>query len=115
MGWRSTDPIEQDPEIKNLQHLEEQFQQDDIHTGPRYFVQLLDFFRHTGPNGTHNRLVTELLGPTVQVALQTWGLMEETLRPDTVLRASRQLLQGLESAHRNGIVHGGVSTARSHS
>lgn len=73
-----------------------------------YFVRPLDSFQHIGPNGTHNCLVTELLGPTISSVIYTYSEVGEILRPDTVLRTSHQLLEGLEIAHQVGYVHGGI-------
>lgn len=96
----------QDPEINVLKKLEEHYLNTNK-TKPRCFVQLLDSFQHIGPNGTHNCIVTELLGPSLSDVLGCYQTVGETLRPDTVLRASRQLLEGLELAHEAGIAHGG--------
>lgn len=75
---------------------------------PRCFARLLNCFRVTGPNGTHNCLVTELLGPTVDEILETFKEHNLTLRPDTVLRASQQLLDAVDFIHQAGIAHGGI-------
>jgi serine/threonine-protein kinase SRPK3 len=40
------------------------------HLHSKYIVQLLDDFFHQGPNGTHQCLVFELLGPTVHAVVQ---------------------------------------------
>ncbi|KAK4034257.1 kinase-like domain-containing protein [Parachaetomium inaequale] len=76
---------------------------------PRCFARLLACFRHTGPNGTHNCLVTELLGPTVDEVLETFKENYLTLRPDTTLRASQQLLDAIAFVHQAGIAHGDIS------
>lgn len=60
----STDELQNDPEINVMRALEEYYvcgPQD----RPRSFVRLLDWFHHEGPNGIHNCLVTELLGPSI--------------------------------------------------
>ncbi len=74
--------------------------------GPRYFVRPLHSFQLVGVNGKHNCLVTELLGPSLARVMDLYALCGETLRPDTVLRTSHQLLEGLEQAHKAGYVHG---------
>ncbi|OBT65037.1 hypothetical protein VE03_05250 [Pseudogymnoascus sp. 23342-1-I1] len=73
---------------------------------PRCFVQIFDWFRHEGPNGIHNCLVAELLGPCIATIMQVNSEMEAFLSPDTILRASRQLLEAIEFAHQAGYVHG---------
>ncbi|RYP42012.1 hypothetical protein DL767_000643 [Monosporascus sp. MG133] len=92
----SKDGLARDPELSILKTLEKYYS-DTKQTGPRGFVHLLDSFQHKGPNGTHNCIVTELLGPTLSSVLDAYQKAKETLRPDTVLRASRQLLEGLQN------------------
>lgn len=81
-------------------------------TGRRYFPALLDSFHHVGPNGTHNCIVTEILGPSLDRIHVIYNNIDiqETLLPDTILRASRQLLEAVESFHEAGLVHGGNSS-----
>ncbi|KAI1163055.1 kinase-like domain-containing protein [Nemania serpens] len=67
------------------------------HREPMPFARLLDCFHHTGPNGTHNCLCYEYRG--------------QTLRPDTVLRASCQLLDALTFFHQAGFAHGDISSS----
>ena len=70
----------------------------------KYIVRLLDSFVHHGPNGQHQCLVFELLGPTVNNVL-----MESCRYPDTkaVLRMSEQLLEAIIFIHDRGMIHGG--------
>lgn len=75
---------------------------------PRRFVRLLDWFRHEGPNGIHNCLVTELLGPSIAGIMKVDKDTGGFFAPDTILRASRQLLEGIVFAHQAGFVHGGM-------
>ncbi|KFZ05810.1 hypothetical protein V501_07999 [Pseudogymnoascus sp. VKM F-4519 (FW-2642)] len=101
----STDKLDDDPEIQVLRALEKYYvggPQD----RPRSFVRLLAWFHHEGPNGTHNCLVTELLGPSISGILKVNKSAGGFLAPDTILRASRQLLEGIEFAHQAGFVHG---------
>ncbi|KAK3389780.1 hypothetical protein B0H63DRAFT_556881 [Podospora didyma] len=106
----STLTLAQDPEIKVLKKLEKYYIDTDQRT-PRFYVQLLDSFRHNGPSGTHNCIVTELLGPSLATALGCYHVVGKTLRPDTVLRTARWPLEGLEMIHRAGIAHGDISPA----
>lgn len=103
----SEGPLEQDQEIQALLALEKHCASSDQKLS-RCFTRLLDSFQISGPNGTHNCLVTELVGPSVARVLRACSLFGETLRPDTVLRASRRVLQAVEFAHRAGVVHGGT-------
>jgi hypothetical protein len=72
----STDDLDKDPEIQAMRDLEKYYikgSQD----RPRGFIQLFDWFRHEGPNGIHNCLVMELLGPSLETALRTNIMMED--------------------------------------
>lgn len=70
---------------------------------------MLDCFQHVGPNGKHTCIVAELMGPTVSRVLSIYNEIEprETIRPDTVLRSSVQVLEAVAAIHAAGIVHGG--------
>ncbi|EAQ90408.1 hypothetical protein CHGG_02343 [Chaetomium globosum CBS 148.51] len=106
----STETPEQDPEAKISLDLERHYSSSaQAEEKPRCFARLLDCFRVTGPNGTHNCLVTELLGPTVDEVLETFKENSLTLRPDTILRASRQLLDAVDFIHQAGLAHGDLS------
>ncbi|KUI62709.1 Serine/threonine-protein kinase SKY1 [Cytospora mali] len=98
----------QDQEIQALLALEGHYGETS-QDKPRCFARLLDAFQHSGPNGKHNCLVTELVGPSISKVICTCSAFGETLRPDTVLRAARRLLQGIDFAHHAGVVHGDVS------
>lgn len=103
----SEGPLEQDQEVQALLALEKYYAGSDQKL-KRCFTRLLESFKISGPNGTHNCLVTELVGPTVARVLRACSLFGETLRPDTVLRASRRVLQAVDFAHQAGVVHGGT-------
>lgn len=103
----SEGPIEQDREVQALLALEKYYASSDQKL-PRCFTRLLESFKVSGPNGIHNCLVTELVGPSVARVLRACSLFCETLRPDTVLRASRRVLQAVDFAHQAGVVHGGT-------
>ena len=73
----------------------------------RYIVKLLDDFIHHGPNGHHQCLVFELLGPSVNSIVSEYLEDGAQLDPDTSLKISTQLLQGIASIHTAGYAHGG--------
>ena len=78
----------------------------------RYIVQLLDEFLHQGPNGTHQCLVFELLGPTVDMIISTYHDLadpEDILEAETTLKISEQLLNAVAFIHEAGYSHGGRS------
>jgi len=78
------------------------------HLHSKYIVQLLDHFLHQGPNGTHQCLVFELLGPTVDAVAQEIYQGGDVLEPETILRMSKQLLQAIAFMHEAGYTHGGM-------
>ena len=78
----------------------------------RYIVQLLDEFLHQGPNGTHQCLVFELLGPTVDMIISTYHDLadpEDILEAETTWKISEQLLNAVAFIHEAGYSHGGRS------
>lgn len=108
----STSSLDEDPDIKAFAALEHKHVSN-TPSEPKYFAQLLESFQHQGPNGTHTCLVIELVGPAVSSMLMLYNNFEvqETLRPDTILRASKQLLESIHAMHESGIVHGGMTNS----
>jgi serine/threonine-protein kinase SRPK3 len=76
----------------------------------KYIVQLLDSFVHQGPNGQHQCLVFELLGPTVTRILREYYVCRSKLQKEVVLRMSEQLLKAIKFIHDAGMGHGGNMT-----
>ncbi|RJE21752.1 STYKc [Aspergillus sclerotialis] len=74
-----------------------------------YIVQLLDSFSHEGPNGVHQCLVFELLGPSVDRVLNDYREAQDDLDAETVLRISTQLLTAVKFIHDAGMCHGDIS------
>lgn len=72
-----------------------------------YIVQLLDSFVQEGPNGVHQCLVFELLGPSVDRVLADYHESRDELCPETILRMSTQLLKAVNFIHNAGMCHGG--------
>ena len=86
-------------------------QYDTSHPGYTHVLTLIDHFQHTGPNGTHLCLVSEVLGPSIGELLNAPGrhATDSTRYPKTVVREiSRQALLGLQYIHNAGVVHGGI-------
>ena len=71
-------------------------------------VQLFDEFLHQGPNGTHQCLVFELLGPTLDMVVSDYHTGGETLEPEVIINLSEQLLQAIAFLHKVGYTHGGM-------
>ncbi|KAI9147378.1 Serine/threonine-protein kinase SKY1 [Paramyrothecium foliicola] len=106
--FSSKDPY-QDEEAQTLKNFQEHYTKFKTTTQRPCFVQLRDCFNHHGPNGQHTCLVTELLGPSIGSAVMLYRLVEDQFRPDTILRASRALLEVVDFAHQAGVVHGDIS------
>lgn len=86
------------------------------HLSSRYIVQLLDEFLHQGPNGTHQCLVFELLGPTLDMVTSDYSDYREDddpdlpLEQDIILKWSEQLLSAIAFVHDAGYGHGGTTS-----
>ena len=76
-------------------------------SGGEFILQLIDEFEHTGPNGVHRCIITEVLGPPVSSDI-------EELYPDEkypigiAKRIVSQIARGLEYLHHCEVVHGGT-------
>lgn len=66
-----------------------------------------DFFEISGPNGRHECLVLEMLGPSVADYLDAHSL-DERLPGELAKRVVKQTLLGLAFLHERGIAHGGM-------
>ncbi|KAJ5124952.1 uncharacterized protein N7515_008777 [Penicillium bovifimosum] len=93
-------------ELQNLKLLEEQ---SGGILSSRYIVQLIDHFTHDGPNGAHQCLVFELLGPTVDEVLADYSSVHDELEPEIILRMSKQLLRAIRFIHGAGMCHGDIN------
>ena len=85
----------------------------------KYIVQLLDEFLHQGPNGTHQCLVFELLGPTVDKIIDSYydptnfdPDPEDALEAEIILKISEQMLSAVAFIHEAGYSHGGTSNPK---
>lgn len=107
--------IEQEKASKEIRVLRDL--SNDSMTNEAYAVRLLDDFYHEGPNGRHQCLVFELLGPSLDCVITSHLPLPFSESPpednrldfDIILRVSKQLLSGLTSLHERGIAHGGKS------
>ena len=81
------------------------------HPTRTHLVQRLDNFTVDGPNGTHNCLVLELLGPSVPDVINNFYLDKRLPAPLAKFTA-RQVLLGLDFLAQSGIGHEGELTAR---
>jgi serine/threonine-protein kinase SRPK3 len=92
-------------ELKNLRTLKELNSAD---IGSRHVVQLLDNFDIEGPNGKHECLVLEFLGPNVTDVLEM-RFNDERLPGTLAKKSVRQALIGLAYLHKHKIGHGGAA------
>lgn len=89
-------------ELATLQKLQQ-------HGGQPYAVRLVDSFVHVGPNGSHQCIVTELLGPSVDTVVADYVTGGERLDVEVILKIAKQVLEAVSSVHRAGYAHGGLS------
>jgi serine/threonine protein kinase len=94
-------------ELQNLEYLKSQTREN---LSSHFVIQLLDSFCHEGPNGAHQCLVFELLGPSVDKVLADYQQVGDQLCPETIGRVSRQLLEAVRLLHSVGVSHGGANT-----
>ena len=75
--------------------------------GHQYLMSMQDSFQINGPNGTHECLVLELLGPSVADLLDTHSGIERL--PGTLAKTiAKQALLGLCFLHEQKIAHAGM-------
>jgi serine/threonine-protein kinase SRPK3 len=72
-------------------------------------MQLLDAFDVEGPNGQHECLVLEFLGPSVADFLGKY-VMDPKFPGPIAKRVMHQALEGLAYLHKHNIGHGGTAT-----
>ncbi|KFH40238.1 Serine/threonine-protein kinase-like protein [Hapsidospora chrysogenum ATCC 11550] len=75
------------------------------HPGAESVTRLLDHFELDGPNGTHECLVLELLGPSVPAVLDV-RFVDNRLPAKLAKKVARQTLLGLDYLHQHAIGHG---------
>ncbi|CAG8933178.1 unnamed protein product [Penicillium salamii] len=75
---------------------------------PSHTVRLLDVFELNGPNGLHECVVYELLGPNIQDTIDTH--FHGRLPGKLAKSIAKQSLIGLDHIHQHGIGHGDLHT-----
>lgn len=68
--------------------------------------ELFDSFELYGPNGVHQCLVTEVLGPSMASLAESYTT--NRLPGDVAWKVCRQVMQAVAYVHRMGVVHGGL-------
>lgn len=79
--------------------------------GYQYLMTMTDFFEISGPNGKHECLVLEFLGPSVADYLDAHSL-DERLPGVLAKSVVKQALLGLSFLHERGIAHAGTVQSR---
>ncbi|KAL7764782.1 hypothetical protein ACKLNR_005927 [Fusarium oxysporum f. sp. zingiberi] len=79
------------------------------HEGSCYVNQMWDQFTLIGPNGSHDCLVLDLVGPNIVDIIDS-HCKGDRLPPHAAKSISRQVLQGIDYLASNGIGHGGKRT-----
>ncbi|TQS37795.1 hypothetical protein Golomagni_01719, partial [Golovinomyces magnicellulatus] len=74
-------------------------------TGSRHVMKLLDHFQIAGPNGRHQCLVLEFLGPNVSDVREMY-FDDERFPAALAKNIAQQALAGLEYLHKHNIGHG---------
>ncbi|KAI4716975.1 kinase-like protein [Aureobasidium sp. EXF-10727] len=74
-------------------------------SGQEHIMQLLDEFQHNGPNGVHDCLVFELLGPSVASVVERRSV-DNRLPGHIAKKACKETCLGLQALHEQGIGHG---------
>ncbi|KAL7416926.1 kinase-like domain-containing protein [Mrakia frigida] len=90
--------------LDEIQLLQRLVTSDPNHPGRRHVVQLLDDFRHTGPNGSHVCMVFEVLGENLLGLIKRY--QHRGVPPHIVQQIAKQVLLGLDYLHKEcQIIH----------
>ena len=74
--------------------------------GRNHVPELFDCFEVQGPNGVHQCVVMELLGPSMASLAESYAA--NRLPGDIACKVARQVVQAVAYMHRMGVVHGGL-------
>ncbi|RBA19856.1 CMGC/SRPK protein kinase [Fusarium proliferatum] len=101
--------ISEAKESRELKVLQALSSQPNNHPGWHYVNKMLDHFTILGPNGSHDCLVLELVGPNVADVVER-HLKDSRLPSNAARLFSKQILQGLDFLSASDIGHGDVHT-----
>ncbi|GAW26955.1 putative CMGC SRPK protein kinase [Rosellinia necatrix] len=79
------------------------------HPGAASLMKIIDNFTLNGPNGTHQCMVLERLGPSISDVLDV-RFADNRLPGALAKKVARQTLLGLDYLHQHGIGHGDLHT-----
>ncbi|KAF8488915.1 kinase-like domain-containing protein [Gautieria morchelliformis] len=74
--------------------------------GQEFLVEYLDDFKVEGPNGTHQCIVTEVLGPSLGADIEEIYGPEERYPIEIAKNVVAQIMRGVAYLHSCGVVHG---------
>ncbi|RDB21945.1 Serine/threonine-protein kinase SRPK [Hypsizygus marmoreus] len=92
-------------ELAVFRHLRVQQQQIPPAAGAAYVMKVFDDFEIEGPNGTHQCVVTELLGPSLAEDIEEL-YTNERFPPNVGKKIAAQIAHGIAYLHRCGVIHG---------
>ncbi|KAF8521833.1 kinase-like domain-containing protein [Gautieria morchelliformis] len=93
-------------EVAILRRLKQRQLNDGGSTGQEFLVEYLDDFKLEGPNGTHQCIVTEVLGPSID-AHEIDEIYDEEKYPIEIAKnLVAQVMRGVAYLHSCGVVHG---------
>ncbi|KAF8485404.1 kinase-like domain-containing protein [Gautieria morchelliformis] len=94
-------------EVAILRRLKKRQLNDGDSTGQEFLVEYLDDFKVEGPNGTHQCIVTEVLGPSIDGDDDLDEIYDDEQYPiDIAKNLVAQVMRGVAYLHSCGVVHG---------
>ncbi|KAF8075210.1 kinase-like domain-containing protein [Lyophyllum atratum] len=93
-------------ETEVIRYLRAQQQRTPSAAGVEYVMKVFDDFKIEGPNGTHECIVTELLGPYVDPTDLEEVYDDERFPLDVRKKMVSQIARGVAYLHKCGVVHG---------
>lgn len=96
---------EKNSEAAILHHLNQKRLSNGYSIGQEFLVEFLDDFEIEGPNGIHQCIVTEVLGPSLATVDESYD--EGQLPIPIAKKFAAQLMRGIAYLHGCGVVHGG--------
>lgn len=99
--------VSKDSELAILRHLKQSQLKVCTRSGAEVIVDFLDYFQIEGPNGTHQCIVTEVLGPSLVADVEEVFDGDDAYPIELAKKLVLQALRGVAYLHSCGIIHGG--------